>query len=636
MLLAARILTLLFLILAFLQPVIPAALAPAGGRRVVVIALDVSLSMGATRGGVTALGRAQGQVMALLDDLRRGDAANVILSGATARPVLPKPSSDFGTLRQAVRAAAPTFERGRPAAIALAESELAEEGAGEKELIFVSDFQKANWTPDIFAQLPPEVRLILLDAGDNPPDNAAVTALRLPPVTPPPGELAPATATVWNGSAAPRRLTVSLEVTREDGANAALSPALQTVTVPPFAFADAAFSLRFPDAARYRVTARLPADALPADDARYLVADLRNRLNVLLLTDSRFGISDGATYLRRALNPAPQNPGGFQALTRRPSELTANDLRTCDVIICSEIETLPPASVTLLAHYLAEGGSFLFFLANAQGAAQSAALTKAIPGGAKAAFRPETYLDVRRQGRGYIRLNPPRTESPLLRLFTDPAVADLTKIRFTRYFLTGPPAPDAAPLLTFEDGTPALARCDVGRGALLLANFSASPLAGDLGKQTLFPPLIHELTQGIAGRVGERNETLCGGSFALTRETAAQNVMVTGPNGEPAALTRDASGGAMAAGLARPGFYRVAAGGQVVAAFAVNSAPEESDLRRADVSALQAKRGAGKSHLAGERGQTLDSLRYTVALWPYCLLLALAFLLIELWIITRT
>ena len=640
LLLVSRLLTLLFLILAFLQPTVPAALAPvSGGRRVVVIALDVSLSMGAARGGVTALRRAQGQAMALLDDLRRGDAANVILFGATARPVLPKPSRDFGALRQAVRAAVPTFERGSPsAAIALAESELAEATAGTRELLVASDFQKSNWTADAFAELPADVRLVLLDAGENPPDNAAITALKLPDIAPIPGEPAPITAEIWNGSASARDLTVSLDAARDDGGVSNL-PQIppQTVTVPPFASANLTFSVSFSDAARYRVTARLPHDSLPADDSRYLIADLQNRLNVLLLTDSRFNPADGATYLRQALNPAPQTPGGFRVLSRRPSELTANDLRASEVVVCSEIEAFPPERIALLGHYLTDGGAVLFFLANSQSAAQAVALSKQIPDGKKASFQPETYLDIRGQGRGFVALNPPKTENPLLRLFADPAVADLTKIRFTRYFLTAPPDPAAAILLTFEDGTPALARCEFGRGTLLLANFSASPLAGDLAKQTLFPPLVHELTQGIAGRNGERTELLCGGSFALAREDAAlaETLAATGPNGEPDALIRDKTGGAIVSNLARPGIHHVTAGGRTVAAFAVNFAPEESDLRRADLRELQAKRGVGAANLVGRNGQTLDSLRYNISLWPYCLVLAIVFLLAELWLLAQ-
>ena len=609
-LLISRLLALLFLILAFLKPVIPAELAPpVGGPRAVVIVLDTSLSMRATNGGVSAMGRASGQALALLDDLRYGDMANVILCGGAARSVLPKLSGDFGTLRQAVRSAVPTYERGNSSsAVALAASELAEAASPNRQLIIASDFQQTGWTPDVLAQIPADVRLALLEAGENAPENAAITSLRLPTPAPAPGEAANLTATVWNGANAARNLTVSLEIAREEGAAPGLPDiAPQTVSVPPFASAVLNFAVSFPDPARYRVMARLPADSLPPANSRYLVVDLQDRLNVLLLTDSRFSDAEGATFLRRALNPAPDVPGGFRVTIQSPARLSAGDLRASDVVLCDELETLPSTQIALLARYLADGGAALLFLANPQSAAQISALAKQNPGGGAGLFQPETYLDVRRLGKGYITLNPPKSAGPLLRLFADAAVADLTKIRFTRYFLTAPPDANAEILLTFEDGTPALARCDFGRGSLLLANFSASPLAGDLAKQTLFPPLVHELAQGMAVRNAERTEILCGGTF-----TAPGSITVSN--------------------LSRPGFYRAETKQGDATAFAVNVAPEETDLRRADLIALQAKRGFGPSSRVGKNGNSLSSLRYHFPLWPYCVLLALLLLLIEFWL----
>src|SRR5580658_689715 len=80
LLLAARLLLLLFLVLTFLKPVLPAPLASsAENKQVIIVVLDTSLSMGYTRNGASSLSRVRGQVSSLLDDLRNGDRANVIL-----------------------------------------------------------------------------------------------------------------------------------------------------------------------------------------------------------------------------------------------------------------------------------------------------------------------------------------------------------------------------------------------------------------------------------------------------------------------------------------------------------------------------------------------------------------------------
>ena len=76
LLLALRLLLLLFLVLAFLKPTLTAPLsAGQGAHLAVVIVLDTSLSMGYTTNGISSLARVRGQSAALLDDLRAGDIA---------------------------------------------------------------------------------------------------------------------------------------------------------------------------------------------------------------------------------------------------------------------------------------------------------------------------------------------------------------------------------------------------------------------------------------------------------------------------------------------------------------------------------------------------------------------------------
>src|SRR5581483_4057105 len=175
LLLALRLALVLFLVLAFLKPTTTAPLAGAGeARRAVVVVLDTSLSMGYARGGVSTLGRARGQAAALLDDLRPGDLANVILAGSAPKSVLPQMGRDLGTLRQAVKSAEATPERGDlPAAVALAAGQLAKADAPRKELILASDFQRTNWADVKFDALPPDVKLVFLDPAAGERENTA-------------------------------------------------------------------------------------------------------------------------------------------------------------------------------------------------------------------------------------------------------------------------------------------------------------------------------------------------------------------------------------------------------------------------------------------------------------------------------
>lgn len=637
LLLALRLLLLLFLILAFLKPTLTAPLAiGTGGRREVVIVLDTSLSMGYTVGGVSSLARARGQATTLVEDLRTGDTANVILAGSAPQAVLPKPGGDFGVLRQAVRNASPTAERGdMPAAVAAAVEQLEAAPSARKELILASDFQRTNWADvKLDTLVPSDIKLVYLNAASEDRDNTAITGLNLRPAAPRAGEEASVNAEVWNGTAGIRTLPVTLTWQRDEATGASAENTTQSVTVPPYASGTASFPLTFPDAGRYRLTARLPADNLPADNTRYLAVDLRHSLTVVLLTDESLHGATGAYFLLRALNPTPDIPGGVRVVPRRPGDLSDADLKTCDAVVMDAVSLMPADRLPKLYRYVADGGALIVFLTGPRIIGQMQALAQLAKGGEGLPFLPRTPLDVRRQGKGYLTLTEARYDSPLLKIFKDPAAGDLGKIHFTRLFLTAEPDPRAEVLLRFEDGTPAAARRNLGAGSVLLCNFSPAPADSDLARQEIFPPLTHEFLKGMTAKQGERREFNPGGPASAALDAVSRRaVQAVGPNGEAEHVTVDrTSGGAILDRVETPGFHTLLADGQTLAVIAVNPHPDESDLRPLDPRELEGKRSARPSYLVGSGGGAaaqLEALRHGIALWPYCLLAAFAALLLE-------
>lgn len=636
LLLLLRVALLLFLILAFLKPTRTAPLAAKGGRHALVIVLDHSLSMGYRQGGVEALERVRNQAMALLDDLRADDVADVILAGATPQPALPKLSGDFGTLRQAIKSAQTISERGdMPGAVAQAADLLAKTDAAERTLVLASDFQRTNWADVSFDSLPAEVKLVTLNLDSEDRANAAVTGVKLRPTTPSAGEEAQIVAEVWNGSGQLRSLPVTLAATMDEAALGAS----QTVTLnlPPYTSGAASFPIALPEARRYRFTVRVPADDLPADDVRYLSADLRHAQTVVLLTDEAVnGNPTGAYFLSRALNPLPDQPGGIRVLTRHATELTEADLKSCDAVLLEAVTTMPADRLPMLTKYVAGGGALLVFAGGPNFLGQMQALAHLGKNGDGLPFTPQSALDVSQHGKGYLTLTEARYDSPLLKLFKSPDAADLGKIHFMRLYLTEEPDKRAEVLLKYEDGTPAAARRNFGAGSILLCNFSTSPADSDLPRQEIFPPLLHEFLKGLTDRGGDRREFFPGSaaSATLDAEEVRGSVVCLAPNSEPARVVIDKpSGGAIIEHVDRIGFYTLLANGKPVATLAVNPHPDESDLRAIDPRELQSKRAHHAAYAvhAGSigAGSELESLRHDRPLWPWCLLAALLFLLME-------
>jgi hypothetical protein len=629
LLLATRVLLVLFLALAFLKPTITSPLAPApGGRRAVVAILDVSLSMGHRRSGISSLAGVRGQLAALLDDLRPGDASNVILAGAAPRPVLPRPGADFGTLRQTVRSAEPTFERGdMSGAVAEAVRELSETGARSRELIIASDFQRTNWSGVTLDGVPGDVKIVLLSSETGRRANAGITDLRLTPATPTAGEPATLEVQVWNGAPIPRTFAVTISILK-DGGDEIERTQTALVSAQAYAAGTGSASIRFPGTGRYRVSARLPADSLPADDARFLVADLTHGVSALLVSSETDG-RNGAYFLRTALNPAPDAPGSIRVVTLKGRALTDTDLDATDAVVVYDVNTMPSA---LLARYVRGGGALILFLAGPNIVTQTQSLAAQLGPADGVPFLPQSQLDISHQGKGYVTISEGRYDLPMLKLFGDPGSGDLTQIHMRRFYLTEAPDPQTEVLLRYEDGTPAMARRAVGAGSILFCNFSPDPADGDLARQPVYPPLLQEVVRSMTRRsFGRAFEPGGSATAAVDPGDLRGAVTASGPNGEPLPISVDRSGGGVLIDrVEEPGFYTVLAGAEPVATVAVNPDPQESDLRPLDPPALEAL-GRAHARYAVKTGSAgaLDSLRFERPLWPYCIVVVLLLSVLE-------
>lgn len=628
LLLLLRTLLVALLVFVFIKPVLVAPLGAASTEgRVALIVLDASLSMGYRYGGIRSFQKAQAQAIRILDGLGSGDRANVVLAGATPIVLHARPTTDIAALRQAIRSATVTEERcDVPAAVALAAEQLSRVETGRKELYLVSDFQRTNWAEVKLEAVPSTTKVIFVGTEEGERENLAVMGIKLRPAVPRAGEDITALVEVWNGTPGPRAISVTLRAGDRP-------PQTQTVHVPPFASATAAFPVQFGQPGRYLCTASLQPDALPEDNTRWQVVDLQHSLRVYLLTDENTGASPcGSYFISRALNPTPEIPGGIRVIPKRATDLKEADLHAVDALLLSNVITLPADRLPAIQRYVEGGGALLVFLYGERVRAQMEALHRLAKQGEGLAFLPTEPVDVRRQGKGYVNLAEARFESRLLRIFKDPSAADLGKIRFYRFFLTTEPDPRAEVLLKFEDGTPAAARRAMGAGSILLCNFSPSPADSDLARQEVFPPLLHELLKGMASKEPERREFTPGIAASATIPPPKGAVTAAGPDGQSIPIMVDKAGGGVVIERAeKAGLYTITADGQEAAVIAVNIHPDETDLRTIDPRELQSERNRVSTYLVGTSGKDtpLEDLSKNRPLWPYLLLAAFGVLVIE-------
>jgi len=632
LLLLLRILAIVLLAVGFARPVLKLPfqrLAKQRGRTTTVIALDLSLSMAYTGSGTTPLSRAKAEAEQILRSLHRGDRANLLFVSASPYAAAPQPTTDFDLLRDELDRAAATLEEADFGAAI--EQAVTEAGADQpenpttRELHIISDFQRTNWAGVRPSAVPADVALYLVDVDSETKANTAVTQMRTRPATLRVGDVAEVACEVANYGPDARQVPVDLTLHGSQ-------PVRQQVLAPAFGSATALFRVRLDRVGVQEAVARIPADALEADNTRYLAMPVREALSVLLLTDEDPRDSKGsAFYLERALNPYRGTETSVRVTALNAAKAAQTDLRQADVVLVSDLYDLSSGLARKLTEYLAARGCVFYFLGQGQAPAQLSLLNSLSKSGPVAPFTVTDLIDVHGRGRGYVTLTDARFESPLLKLLRNLEEGDLGRFRFHKFWLVTDVAPHAEVLLQYEDRTIAAARQRVGAGSFVLCNFSPQPDFSDIIKHDLFPPLLHELIKGALAEETAPADFHVGHGASVTIPGLGRSPSLTflNPSGDRLdarwqAVGEDAT--VFFEGTPLPGFYVVQSGSAKVAATPVNVSPDESDLRElsgADLAAKQQMEHHSYAVHADVDPTYVQRLRSGRELWPMLIVAAL-------------
>jgi len=577
--LALRAVLVAALVIAFARPRPGAtgSAASAGAARRAAAIVDASLSMRAVDSGVSLFARAQSAAADLLRGLEPGSSAAVILAGARPAPLLPALSRNLAALHEALSTAAPTLERGDPAAaVALAGRML--EGGGE--LFIFSDFQKTNWGSVDFSGLK-GVSVILRPVADGPVDDVAIVGIEKSPQEPIEGETVEITCTLFNSTPAGRLEKVRLDL---EGISRSIE-----VELGPYASGSGTFALSLPRAGPFPGRVEIGRDALAEDDVRYFSVEVRPALSVLVVADA--GPEDGASaaaFLAAALAPSERAAPGIRVIRRRSADVDRGALETADLFFL-----VPPArpsgeTVEVIGRRVRDGAPAVLFLDGPTSPPALAALAGALGG----AFVPPFTL-----GRAVTPAEPRplgqvETARGPFRLFRSADGGDLAGLLFARHFLAEEdPARRAEIVARHDDGSAAFSLSPAGRGTVVLANVPLAPDGGDLAGSPLFPAIVHELLRALRS-TGALPDVAPGEALAIDCEAEAAGregdpapLAVTGPGGktaEAAVVSRGRQVRLAVAAAADPGIYVAAREGRTAGIGIVNVHPKESDTRPID------------------------------------------------------
>lgn len=598
---------------AFARPLVDTELdaaSPLQAAREVVILLDRSYSMGYEGRWAAALAAANGAI----DGIGPDDRATIIpFDGGAA--MANQATGDPVRLRAALDGLEPGSDVTRYGpGLKLAQGILETSDKPRREIILISDFQRAGWDGGEGVRLPAGTQLTPINVSEGGTKDLAVGGLTFRREETSGRERVAVTARVINTGVDPvSNVQVTLELNGREletkRVDVAANDAAQ-VTFSPFTLAEP----------NQRGTVRVSGDALPADDAFHFVLSPDQSLSVLVADG---GAARASLYIDRALNIGERRP--FRTTVKRATDVRAGDLEGRAVVIWNDATFPPGETGRRLRAFVEEGGGLLLV---AGPRSNWDAATDLVPGTVGALTdRPDRGGTL-----GYIDY-----AHPIFEIFRAPRSGDLASARFFRY---RPITEDATGqvLARFDDGAPALIEKRLGAGRVLVWASTLDNFWSDLPLQPIFLPLAHQLVRHAAGyaepnpwfTVGQVVD-VTGGSPVARADSAAGAAAAAAPApasaGQPdrVALTPSGERQDVANGLLRVmerGFYEVRSEGGPERVVAVNVDLAESELASMDpaeiVGALEpggeVVRDPGRARIAPEDRERNQ------ALWWYLLI----------------
>ena len=617
------------LVVAFARPLLTDVDLAAGtvlGPREVVILLDRSYSMeydGRWDRAVAAAREAAAAVQPI-------DRVSLILFDVGAQAVV-RSSSDLDRLHRALAdvTLGAMGTRYGPA-LKLAESILTDSSFPNKEVILISDFQRAGWNGDEDVRFPAATRITPVQVGDadgRAPENALISQVEL-------------SRGVFSGR---ERVTVSARISRVGGEEATALPVTlsvdgremgsQEVEIGPEGAATVSFEPFTLAGPFTRGEVRIDPDGLTRDDAARFVLSPGRAASVLIVR-GRTADDRSSLFLERALGISGGTP--YRVDVRGPAALGA-ELAERSAVVLSDV-AVPAGAVDDLVRYVERGGGVLVVLGEAS----------RVPDPASALLPATVAQPVDRLDAG--RLGYMDYSHPILEAFGGADGGDFSRARFYRYRGLVP-LDGARVLARFDDGAPAIVEGRIGSGRIIVWASSADNFWNDLVLQPLFLPLVHRTVAYLSGETPVPEAYLAGDVLDLGDPDVvglrAGDELPTGARVDDERVALTPRGGTVPVpegterafvDLVEDGFYLVRAPGSDEprpVSVAVNVDVAESDLRLMDpeelVLAVSAARTGDGATVGASGGAVLRAgdLERRQGLWRFILVGVFILLVLE-------
>ena len=599
LLLSLRVALLLLIALAFANPFVSRVGGAAGGRKMLVIAVDNSFSMRYD----DHLARAKQAALSAISRLNPGERGQVLAIGSRVH-FLTQPIEETDQLKAAIQGIQPSDEQSSYGELARALRTISQTSRIPLEVHFASDLQKSSMPP-AFAdlRLGSDTNLIFHSVADSKEPNWMVESVTAPAKIYDPKKVRVQTVVAGVNTPATKR-SVSLLL---DGKTLES----KSVDVPAGGRASVEFvSLDSPHGFHKGEIRIEPGDSLREDDRFDFAVERTDPHPVLFLHPA--GQDRDVLFYRSALESVSE--AGFTLEPLAVEQAANQSLSKYAFVVLSDVGTMPAGFENSLRAYVTAGGSLLIALGPL-----SAALTH-VP------VSNETI-----QGSAYAGRNDARFETVAAADAEHPALRRANKldgVKFYQVIKVDPGQSHVVARLTNQ--APLLLEKQVGEGRVIVFTSTFDNIGNDLPQHNYFVPFVEETARYLGGQQ-DRSTNVAVDSYIELRSVKDRGaaIDVTEPDGSHPLSLKDATT-AQTFQVTREGFYDIHRANGREELVAVHADRRESDLTTIPQETLDLWKntGLGPDTPSGS-GSDAETQARPWSLWRYALLLVLITAIIE-------
>ncbi|MBI1370364.1 MAG: VWA domain-containing protein [Planctomycetes bacterium] len=607
-----------------------------------VVLLDNSYSMQAGATSRTNWDVAIDESARVIERTKRGSDVSVVMMGGGPEPLFDKPAFDTRALLDQLRLqhagyGAAEIESGVGAAAGI----LGGMSHAKRDLIVVSDFQKADWAG---VDAPARKRLAELVKGMNVPatltfmhvgsaekDNVAVESLDFSRQTLGVGQTLTVRANLRNyGDKSYENLRVYFRADgKEEGASQIALAGGET--------AQALFTIKFDEPGSHVVEVQADAPDLKADNVYQAAISVLGQIPVLLVNGdpSKQPLAGETDFLEIALQPyAAADRRGEAKLadliattTVSYDQLKPESLKDQRVIVLANVPRLDDNMLAAIRTFVSAGGGVLIFPGNKIDVNWYNSVL-ADPNNGLLPMRLDALIGGKSEGAAS-NIVAQHYEHPALSMFNDRANGNLSDGEIRSWYKMSPSGAEQPLIIArLENGDPLFAEKKVGEGSVIEVATSADADWSNLPMRPFFLPLMQQTVTYLATSVEPPRNVEAGKPLIAFLPREKQNVTysMVDPDGVKTSVKPIEKAGHVVVefnNTHRPGLYTLSADNERPIHFVVNTSRRESQLEQLSNESLDAiakDMNATVVHTSEEYAKIDGERRHGREIWKMMLL----------------